>query len=59
MLNIILDFCKKCGKLLPEGLGNSKQNPRCPKCDASVALRGERIQGNFYPADAEAMKQVQ
>lgn len=55
METTILDFCRNCGVLLPEGFG-LEEEPLCENCGAGVKEKSARIQGVFSTDDAEALQ---
>ena len=50
-MDVILDFCGRCGSLLEEGLG-LEFDPKCLNCGNSVKSRDNRAQGVFSDTDA-------
>jgi hypothetical protein len=56
-MEVILDFCAKCGNLLYEGQG-LEENPHCANCAAEVKSRSARCQGIFSREDAEKFKRA-
>ena len=55
----LMDFCRACGELLPEGLGLlPKEKKLCPFCSENVTATTTRVQGVFREADATALRKA-
>lgn len=55
-MDYILDFCRSCGMLLEEGMGNRHRDEQfCGNCGNEVYQSEQRIRGVFGEEDAEAL----